>query len=297
MTPTGKRMHTAPVSSAIDPWVFLNGHFMPLQEAKVPVLDRGFIFGDGIYEVVPVYAGKPFRWAEHLGRLKRSLAKVRIDNPYADAEWTDLVRELVARHPWPRQFVYLHITRGVARRDHAFPDAVSPTVFAMASELLPAPAIQREEGVAAVSLEDKRWLQCDIKSISLLGNVLARQAAVDAGAVECIQFRDGMMTEGSSSNIWVVRGTTLTGAPVDHRILEGIRVGLIESLCAACGLAFRTAALSREEVAAADELLLSSATKEVLPITRLDGLPVGSGRPGPVYARLYQAYQDAIAAC
>jgi D-alanine transaminase len=284
-------------NAAPDPetWVFLNGAFMPLREAKVPVLDRGFIFGDGIYEVVPAYAGRPFRWAEHLARLKRSLARIRIANPLSDGAWLELVRGLIARHPWRDQFVYLHITRGVAKRDHAFPKDASPTVFAMSSELLPVPAVQREEGVAAVSLDDIRWLQCDIKSISLLGNVLARQAAVDGGAVECIQFRDGFMTEGSSSNIWVVKDEIVTGALVDHRILEGIRVGLIESLCAACGLTFRTSALSRQDVACADELLLSSATKEVLPITRLDGHLVGSGRPGPVYARLYHAYQDAIA--
>jgi D-alanine transaminase len=188
-------------NAAPDPetWVFLNGAFMPLREAKVPVLDRGFIFGDGIYEVVPAYAGRPFRWAEHLARLKRSLARIRIANPLSDGAWLELVRGLIARHPWRDQFVYLHITRGVAKRDHAFPKDASPTVFAMSSELLPVPAVQREEGVAAVSLDDIRWLQCDIKSISLLGNVLARQAAVDGGAVECIQFRDGFMTEGSSA--------------------------------------------------------------------------------------------------
>lgn len=277
-------------------WAFLNGHYMPLESATIPVLDRGFIFGDGIYEVVPAYAGKPFRWAEHLARLKRSLERIRIQNPLSDPDWLGIVCELIDRHRWKDQFIYLQITRGVAKRDHAFPKQAKPTVFAMSSELVPVPEKQRAEGVAAISLEDTRWLQCDIKSISLLGNVLARQAAVDADAMECIQFRDGWMTEGSSSNIWVVRGETLSGAPLDRRILEGIRVGLIESLCAACGIEFRTALLSPQEVSSADELLLSSATKEVLAITRLDGRPVGSGRPGPVYTRLYRAYQDAIAA-
>lgn len=275
--------------------VYLNGAFVRLSEAKVPVLDRGFIFGDGVYEVVPVYARKPFRWPEHLARLKRSLAKIRIDNPHHDLQWLNVVESLIAHHPWSEQFIYLHITRGVAKRDHAFPKSSQPTVFAMTSQLQAVPEQQRQDGVRAISLDDQRWLHCDIKSISLLGNVLARQAAVDADAVECIQFRDGQMTEGSSSNIWLVRKGAVIGAPVDHRILEGIRVGLMETLCHQCGIAFSTEAISRDEVKQADELLLTSATKEVLAITRLDGDPVGSGRPGPVYQKLYQAYQAAIA--
>jgi len=277
----------------VNPTVFLNGEFLPLDEARVPVLDRGFIFGDGIYEVVPSYGGRLFRWPQHLARLKRSLAAIRIRNPRDDAGWTDLVQALIARHPWPDQFVYLQVTRGVARRDHAFPAGVEPTVFAMASELVPVPAAQREAGVAAITLPDERWLHCDIKSVSLLGNVLARQAAVDAGAVECVMFRDGFLTEGSASNIWVVRNGTVLGAPRDNRILEGIRVGLIDELCARGGLAAETRPVLREEVLAADELLISSATKEILPVTRLDGRPVGDGRPGPVYRALYEAYQAA----
>jgi D-alanine transaminase len=273
--------------------VFLNGEFLPLEQARVPVLDRGFIFGDGIYEVVPSYGGRLFRWPQHLARLKRSLAAIRIDNPRDDAGWTALVQELVDRHPWTDQFIYLQVTRGVARRDHAFPAGVAPTVFAMASELVPVPAAQRENGVAAVTLPDERWLHCDIKSVSLLGNVLARQAAVDAGAVECVMFRDGFLTEGSASNVWVVRNGTVLGAPRDNRILEGIRVGLIDELCASCGMPSETRPVLREEVLAADELLLSSATKEVLAITTLDGKPVGDGRPGPVYRALHAAYQTA----
>jgi D-alanine transaminase len=273
--------------------VFLNGEFLPLEQARVPVLDRGFIFGDGIYEVVPSYGGRLFRWPQHLARLKRSLAAIRIDNPRDDAGWTALVQELVDRHPWTDQFIYLQVTRGVARRDHAFPAGVAPTVFAMASELVPVPAAQRENGVAAVTLPDERWLHCDIKSVSLLGNVLARQAAVDAGAVECVMFRDGFLTEGSASNVWVVRNGTVLGAPRDNRILEGIRVGLIDELCASCGMPSETRPVLREEVLAADELLLSSATKEVLAITTLDGKPVGDGRPGQVYRALHAAYQTA----
>jgi D-alanine transaminase len=293
-----KRMHTSQLDSNAlntleskdhEPRVYLNGAFLPLSEAKVPVLDRGFIFGDGIYEVVPVYARRLFRWPEHLARLKRSLAKIRIDNPYSDSQWLALIESLIQQHPWSEQFVYLHITRGVAKRDHAFPKASKPTVFAMTSALQAVPQHVRREGVAAITLDDQRWLHCDIKSISLLGNVLARQAAVDADAAECIQFRDGQMTEGSSSNIWLVRHGEVLGAPVDHRILEGIRVGLMETLCHGCGIGFRNAAISREELFQADELLLTSATKEVLAITKVDHKPVGEGKPGPVYHRLYQA--------
>jgi D-alanine transaminase len=273
--------------------VFLNGEFLPLGEARVPVLDRGFIFGDGIYEVVPVYGRRPFRWPHHLERLVRSLAKIGIANPRDGAGWTALVDELVARHPWPDQFVYLQVTRGVAKRDHAFPSGVAPTVFAMTSEFVPPSPKQRAEGVAAITLPDERWLHCDIKSTSLLGNVLARQAAVEAGAAECVMFRDGFLTEGSASNIWVVRDGGVYGVPRDRLVLAGIRMGLIDELCAATGIPLDVRRIAREEVLAADELMMSSATKEVLPITSLDGRPVGSGRPGPVYAKLYAAYQSA----
>ncbi len=273
--------------------VYLNGEFVPLEEARVPVLDRGFIFGDGVYEVVPAYGGRLFRWPQHLARLARSLAKIGIANPRTDDAWTVLVQELLRRHPWDNQFVYLQVTRGVARRDHAFPKDAVPTVFAMSSELVPAPTAHREQGVAAITLRDERWLHCDIKSTSLLGNVLARQAAADAGALECVMFRDGFLTEGSSSNVWVVRHGNVYGAPSDRYILEGIRVGLLGELCASVGIACETRRILREEVLAADELLLTSATKEVLPVTTLDGRPVGTGRPGPVYRRLYDAYQRA----
>ncbi|HLT25816.1 MAG TPA: D-amino acid aminotransferase [Zeimonas sp.] len=274
--------------------VWLAGAWTPLEEARIPVLDRGFLFGDGIYEVVPVYGGRKFRWPQHLARLQRSLAAIALRNPYDETGWTRLVDELVARHPWPDQFVYLQVTRGVARRDHAFPpDDVAPTVFAMTSELVAPPAAQREQGVAAITLPDERWLHCDIKSTSLLGNVLARQAAVSAGAAECVMFRDGFLTEGAASNIWVVRNGTVFGPPKDHFVLEGIRYGLLAELARDTGIALELRRILREEVHAADELILSSATKELLPITRLDGRPVGNGRPGPVFAKLYAAYQRA----
>ncbi len=279
--------------SASGQTVYLNGEFLPIEQARVPVLDRGFIFGDGIYEVVPVYGGRAFRLPQHLARLSRSLAAVGLDNPRDEAGWSALVGELVARHPWPDQFVYIQVTRGVARRDHAFPKGVAPTVFAMSSEFVPVPQAVRDAGVAVISLPDERWLHCDIKSTSLLGNVLARQAAVEAGAFECAMFRDGYLTEGSASNLWVVRDGTVLCPPRDRLILEGIRVGLIEELCASAGIPLDVRRITREEVQAADELLLSSATREVLAITTLDGKPVGAGRPGPVYGKLHAAYQAA----
>jgi D-alanine transaminase len=275
--------------------VYLNGEFVPLSEARVPVLDRGFIFGDGVYEVVPVYQGVPFRWNQHLARLKRSLAKVRIDNPLDDAGWGRLVSDLLVRHPWRDQFVYLQVTRGVARRDHLFPTNVAPTVFGMSSEFKPVSPQAIEQGITAISLPDERWLHCDIKSISLLGNVLARQAAADAGALECIMFRDGYLTEGSASNIWVVKGGRLLAPPRDALILEGIRYGLLEDLAGSQGVPFDIRRITREEVMTADELMATSATKEILPIAILDGKQVGDG-PGPVYRKLLDAYQVAKAA-
>ncbi|MCL4743958.1 MAG: D-amino acid aminotransferase [Burkholderiaceae bacterium] len=276
--------------------VFLNGEFMPIESARVPVLDRGFIFGDGVYEVVPVYGGRAFRWPQHFARLERSLAKIRLANPRSSQQWTELVAELVRLHPWRDQFVYLQVTRGVAKRDHAFPKGATPTVFAMSSEFVALAPQLREHGVPVVTRPDERWLHCDIKSISLLGNVLARQEAADADAFECVMFRDGFLTEGSSSNIWVVRDGTVFCPPLDRLVLEGIRVGLIGELCAASGTPLEVRRILREEVFAADELMLSSATREVVPITRIDGQAVGSGAPGPVYARLYAAYQAAKAA-
>ncbi len=284
-----------PDANRVGQIVYLNGAFTPIEDARVPVLDRGFIFGDAIYEVVPAYDGVPFRWQQHLARLERSLAKIRIRNPLDAAGWTDLVQTLLARHPWRNQFVYLQVTRGVARRDHAFPKESTPTVFAMSSEFVLPSKTAVENGVKAITLPDERWHHCDIKSTSLLGNVLARQAAADAGALECILFRDGRMTEGSSSNIWVVRGGRLLTAPRDELILEGIRVGLMQELAETVGVPFESARLSIDEVRTADELMATSATKEILAITELDGKPVGDGRPGPMFRRLLDAYQQAKA--
>ena len=274
----------------------LNGEFLPLSEAKISVLDRGFIFGDGIYEVVPVYFGQPFRFDAHLARFERSTGEVGLANPLDRAGWRALVDELVRRNDGEHQFIYWQVTRGVAKRDFAFPKDTPPTIFAMSSPFTRPGEVLRTQGLSTVSRRDERWLRCDIKSISLLGAVLARQYATEQGADEVVQFRDGILTEGSSSNVWVVRDGTLIGVQRDHLILEGIRYGFIGELCAQAGVPFKVAALTPADVASADELMLSSATRELLPVTRLDGRPIGAGVPGPVYARLRAGYDAAIEA-
>ena len=280
-----------------DSQVYLNGTFTRADEAKISVFDRGFIFGDGIYEVVPVYRGKPFRMAEHLDRLDRSLQALRIASPRSREEWIALVEELVRRSPTSTCVVYLQVTRGVCKRDHAFPAGdITPTVFGMVTELKRPGRELRDQGVRMISVPDERWLHCEIKSISLLGNVLARQQAADAGVDEAIQFRDGFLTEGSSSNIWVVSGGKLLAPPRDNLILEGIRYGLMMELAEEVGVAFEARRISRAEVEAADEILVTSASKEVLPVTELDGKPVADGQPGPVYRKLQAAYDARIAA-
>lgn len=277
---------------------YLNGEFTELQNAKISVMDRGFIFGDGVYEVVPVYGGHLFRFDQHMARLDRSLAELRIDNPLTHTQWADLAHELIARHAQSTQtaadqldqLVYIQITRGVALRDHVMPSNIAPTVFAMSNVMVPASAAQRSQGVACVTADDFRWQKAHIKSTSLLGAVFARQISFDAGAIETIMFRDGFLSEAAASNVWVVKDGQVLGPPKDHLVLEGIRYGLIEEICRGQGLGFTLRRISREEVLQADELLLSSATKEVLAVTTLDARPVGLGRPGPVYAQLHAGY-------
>ena len=279
-----------------DPLVYLNGEMTPLSEAKIPVLDRGFIFGDGVYEVIPIYGRRMFRSDQHMARLFRSLDKIGIPNPHDLDGWMALIQQVVDASPDDDQMVYLQVTRGVARRAHAFPAEVTPTVFIMTNPLVLPSAEIRRKGVACVTMDDKRWLHCEIKSVSLLGNVLAAQYAAENQVTEAIQFRDGMLTEGSSSNVWIVKDGVLAGPPKDNLILEGIRYGLIQELCEGLGIPMQVRRISREEVFAADEVMISSATKEVLPVTRIDGQPVGNGAPGPIYAKLYEAYQAAKAA-
>jgi D-alanine transaminase len=290
------------MQSAIpDSLCYLNGDYSSLREAKVSVLDRGFIFGDGVYEVVPVFQRKLFRFDEHMARLGRSLSKVRIANPHSNAEWLERCRRLVAALSGQTGagdlLVYIQVTRGVALRDHVMPPDTTPTVFMMASVLKPPTAEQRHHGVACVTARDFRWERGDIKSTSLLGAVLARQMSADHGATETILFRDGFLTEASASNVWIAHEGALLGPPKSEHVLEGIRYELLRELCEETGIAFNLRPVSEAEVLAADEVMLSSATKDVLSVTTLDGEPVGHGalrgKPGPIYARLYEAYQRA----
>jgi D-alanine transaminase len=278
---------------------YLNGEFTTLPEARVSVMDRGFIFGDGVYEVVPVYSGKPFRFDDHLARLDRSLAEIRMQNPKRRDEWRVLVQHLTdayARHAGTsaaetNQLVYIQITRGVAMRDHVMPVDIPPTLFAMANRMGVYSPEERARGFACITADDFRWKKAHIKSTSLMGAVFSRQMSADVGAIETIMFRDGMLSEAAASNVWVVKDGVLLGSPRDNLVLEGIRYGLIEQLCRQAGVPFELRRITREEVLAADEVLLSSATKEILPITTLDGKPVGNGRPGPTYEKLYAGYQ------
>jgi len=271
---------------------YLNGQFLPLADARIPVLDRGFIFGDGVYEVIPVYSRRPFRLPEHLRRLQHSLDAIRLGNPMADAEWTRLIHELVARHSGEDQSVYLQVTRGVAKRDHAFPKDGKPTVFMMSSPLSTPPREQIEQGVPCITATDFRWLKCDVKSVSLLGNCLLRQLAADAGAAEVVLFRDGFLTEASASNVFVVRGGKLLAPPKNHLILPGITYDVVLELAAAKGIPIELRAIAELEVRSADELWVTSSSKEVLAITTLDGKPVGNGRPGPLFRTVHQAFQE-----
>ena len=272
--------------------VFLNGEILPIEQAKVPVLDRGFIFGDGIYELVPVYSRVPFRLEEHLARLERSLSEVRIKNPYTRAEWREVIQRLIAAQPFEDQGLYFQVTRGVAKRDHAFPPGVEPTVFAMSSPLVNPPAALVERGAAARSAADFRWQRCDIKSISLIGNCLLRQVSADAGEAETILFRDGLLTEASASNVFIVKAGIIQAPPKSKLILPGITYDVVVELARDAGLPLQLREVAEAEVRAADEIWVTSSSKEILAIVSLDARPVGEGKPGPVFRRMYALYQE-----
>ena len=291
------------MQSIPDTLCYLNGEYSSLRDAKVSVLDRGFIFGDGVYEVVPVYASKLFRFNEHMARLNRSLGKVRISNPHNSEQWLERCRKvihaMVDRSGALDQLVYIQVTRGVAPRDHVMPRDIVPTVFMMTSVMKPPGPEMRHTGVACVTARDFRWERGDIKSISLLGNVMARQISADHGAIETILFRSGFLTEAAACNVWIVHEGAVLGPPKSEHVLEGIRYELIRELCEETGIAFNLRAVPEADVLSADEILLTSATKEILPVTSLDAQPVGHGalrgKPGPIYSRLYEAYQGAKA--
>jgi len=272
--------------------IYLNGEFMPIEEARISVLDRGFIFGDGVYEVIPVYSRHPFRLAEHLRRLQDSLASIKLINPHDDATWTRLISRLVDLNEPHDQSLYMHITRGPAKRDHAFPQDIEPTVFMMSNPLTTPPRQQVSEGVCAITALDNRWLRCDIKAIALLPNVLLRQEAVEAGCVESVLLREGFMTEGAASNIFVVSHDVLLAPPKNHLMLPGITYDVVLELAQANGIRYEVREIPEAELRRAQEIWLTSSTREVLAITRLDDAPVGNGKPGPMFSRMYALYQE-----
>ncbi len=273
---------------------YLNGAYLPLDQACVSVMDRGFLFGDGVYEVIPAYGRRLFRLAAHLARLENSLHAIRIDPPVAYDEWRKILERLVDENPGEDQSVYLQVTRGVfPKRDHAFAgQPVQPTVFAMSTPIPePDPALA-EQGIAAVTLDDIRWSYCHIKAVTLLPNALLRQEAVDAGAGEAILIRDGEATEGAASNLFIVRSGRLITPPKSPRLLPGITRDLVLELARAHGIPSEEAAIPVEALREADEIWVTSSTREIVPVTRLDGEPVGDGRPGPLFARMREIYRE-----
>ncbi len=274
---------------------YLNGTFQPVNEARISPLDRGFIFGDGIYEVIPVYGGKLFRLDEHLKRLDDNLAAVRIKQPLSDIAWQSVLNEMVARNQpinGDEQSIYLQITRGIAERDHGFPDShIEPTLFIMSSALKPLPTSIAEHGVTAITHEDIRWKNCHIKSTSLLGNILLRQHAYDEDAVEAILIRDGEVTEGAASNLFALIDDVLITPPKGPLLLPGITRDLILELAQQYNIPTCETFITPVQLINAEEVWLTSSTKEILPVTTLDGAAVGSGKPGKLWQQMRQYYQ------
>ncbi|MBS1213068.1 MAG: D-amino acid aminotransferase [Proteobacteria bacterium] len=267
--------------------VYLNGEFLPLADAKISVLDRGFLFGDGVYEVIPVYGGKPFRLAEHLERLGNSLRGIRLDSPLNPEAWEKIFGQLISGDH--DQSIYLQVTRGAPpKRDHAFPENTAPTVFVMCTPIAPIPA----SGVCAITVPDIRWQWCHIKAITLLANVLQRQQAVDAGCAEAILIRDGHAIEGAASNLFAVVGDTILTPPKGNDILPGITRDLVVEIAHENGIPCEERSISLSELQGAEEIWVTSSTREILPVVKLDGKPVGSGMVGPVWQRIDTLYQD-----
>ena len=273
--------------------IFVNGRWLAPEDASVSVMDRGFLFGDGVYEVIPVYSRQPFRLEQHLARLQQSLDGIQLANPHRLEEWVAFVMQLAREAEWEDQSIYIQVTRGpMAVRNHAFPKQVTPTVVLLAEPMITPPDAQREQGIAAVSAADIRWLRCDLKATSLLANCLLRQMAVSAGCVETVLFRDGFLTEGSASSIFVIRNGTLLAPIKNHLMLPGITYDVVLELADRHGLPFQVRDVTEAETRAADELWMCSSTKEVLPVVTLDGREVGNGRPGTRFAQMYAWYQE-----
>lgn len=274
------------------PTAFFNGTFVPLEDVRISPLDRGFLFADGVYEVIPAYHGKLFRLRDHLTRLERSLREIRLDPPAID--WPGVLAELVTRNGAGNQAVYLQITRGVmSARDHIFPEGdTAPTVFAMSSPLADRPTAELKQGIAAITLEDTRWQRCDIKSIALLPNVLARQQAREAGADEAILLRDSFVTEGAATSVFLVRDGAVQTPPPGNELLPGITRQVVGELAQSLQIPVQEERIPVDALFTADEVWLASTTREISAVTRLNGHPIGDGRPGPVWHAIHESFQQ-----
>ncbi|HEY6483258.1 MAG TPA: aminotransferase class IV [Steroidobacteraceae bacterium] len=274
------------------PISYLNGAFLPWEEARISPFDRGFLYSDGVYEVMPVYDGRPFRFEAHAQRLTRSLQQIRMQDPHTRAQWRELLSSLILRNGGANQYVYWQVTRGAERgRNHAPLPALPRTVFAFCAPLPVTPTSILANGVSCVSAQDTRWAQCDIKSVSLLANVLLRQLSIDAGAAETILLRDGDLMEASSSAVHVVVEAEVLSPPNSRQILPGTTRGVVEEMAARAGIAYRSARISEAQLRGASEVWISSATREVQPVTCLDERPIGNGKPGPLWRRVYEELQ------
>jgi D-alanine transaminase len=274
------------------PICYLNGEFLPLDEARISPLDRGFLFADSVYEVLPSFAGRMFRFREHFDRLARGLAEVRIESPRTHAQWHDLLNELIRRNGNADMYLYVQVTRGVEfGRNHAFPADAKPTVFAMTCPLPTLDAEGRANGLSAITVEDFRWGRCDIKTTMLLANVLMKQAAAEAGAQEAIIVRDGEVIEGGSTSVCLVIDGILITPPNSHRLLPGTTRDVALEL-APPDIPAEVRRVSVNELRRADEVWISAATRDVLPITKIDGIPVGDGKPGPRWHAISDAFLE-----
>lgn len=278
--------------------VYLNGEYLDINEAKISVLDRGFIFGDGVYEVIPAYAGRLFRFQEHIERLNNSLKAIRLTLNISFPQWQEIIQQLIQKNGEGDWSIYLHITRGVAKRDHSFPaKEVEPTIFIMCNPIYPQSESIKEKGIKAVTLIDNRWLNCHIKAISLLPNILLRQQATDAGSYEAILIREGLATEGAASNLFIVKNNILYTPPKSNHLLPGVTRDLIVELSKNNNIQILEQNIPKQQLQTADEIWLTSSTKEIMPVTKLDEQPVGNGKPGKLQQQmmiLYNQYKDRL---
>ena len=278
--------------------VYLNGEYLPLEEAKVSVLDRGFLFADGVYEVIPAYGGHLLRLQEHMDRLQTNLDAIRLVNPLSQEDWSNIFQTLLKANPSEDQSIYLQVTRGVAaKRNHGFPDVVKQTVFIMVTELQPVNKEELRPGISAITLDDIRWKACNIKSISLLGNILLRQQAHDKNAAEAILINDGNVVEGAASNIFIVKDGVIITPPTSFCLLPGITRDLILELAEKHNFKYEVRDIAEDELVTADEIWLTSSTKEILPVVELNGEAVANAQSGPIWERMidiYQAYKKEL---